>query len=65
MLKTDHIDSDVVVVMDDVLGNAKTADVAIHNQRLTSARFEMMHLIPINYEVANGCFGVRTVNSNA
>ena len=65
MLKTDHIDTDVVVVIDDVLGNAKTADIAIHNQRLTTARFQMVHSIPINYEVANGCFGVRPVNSNA
>src|ERR1022692_362432 len=64
-LETDHVDSDVVVVVDHIVRNAEVGNVPVHHQRLARTGFEVMHLIPVNHQFADGSLSVGTVHSNA
>ena len=64
-LETNDVDSDVVVVVDNIVSNAKVRDVPVHYQRLARTGFEMMHLIAVNNQFTDRSLGVGTVNGNA
>src|ERR1017187_4934967 len=64
-LKTDDVDSDVVVVVDNIVSNAEVRDVPVHYQRLTRTGFEVMHLIAVNNQFTDRSLGVGTVYRNA
>src|ERR1017187_8487956 len=64
-LKTNNVDSDIVVVVDNIVRNAEVRNVAVHNQRLARTGFEVMHLIPVNDQFTDRSLGVGTVYSNA
>src|SRR5215469_3410706 len=65
VLKADDIDSDVVVVVDDVVRDAEVRDIPVHNQRLARTCLEVMHLIAVNDQVSDRSLGVGTVYSDA
>ncbi len=64
-LETDDIDSDVVVVVDNIVRDAEVRDVPVHHQRLARTGFEVMHLVAVNDQVGDRGFGVGTVYGNA
>ena len=64
-LKTDDVDSDVVVVVDNIVRDAEVRDVPVHHQRLARTGLEMMHLIAVNDQVSDRSLGVGTVYGNA
>ena len=47
-LETDDVDSDVVVVVDNVVRNAEIRNVPIHYQRFARTGLEMMHFITVD-----------------
>src|SRR5664279_2937630 len=64
-LETDDVDSDVVVVMDNIVRNAEVRDVPVHHQRLARTGFEVMHFIAVNNQVSDRSLGVGSVHGNA
>src|SRR5215467_7694681 len=64
-LKADDVDSDVVVVVDDVVRDAEVRDVPVHNERLARTGLQVMHLIAVNDQVRDRSLGVGTVYGNA
>ncbi len=64
-LETDHVDSNVVVVVDDIVGDAEVRDVPVHYQRFAGTSLEVMHLVAVNDQVRDGSFGVGAVHRNA
>jgi hypothetical protein len=65
VLKADDVDSNIVVVVDNVVRDAEVRDVSVHYQRLTRTGFEMMHLIAVNDQVSDWCLGIGSIDSNA
>ncbi len=65
MLETDDVDSDVVVVVDNIVRDAEVCDVSVHYQRLAGTGFEVMHLIAVNDQVRDRSLGIGAVNGNA
>jgi hypothetical protein len=57
-LKTDDVNSDVVVVVDDVVRDAKIRDVPIYYKRLARTGLKVVHLIPVNDQVGNRSLGL-------
>src|SRR4030095_12610960 len=64
-LKADDVDSDVVVVVDDVVRDAEVRDVPVHNERLARTCLEVMHLIAVNDQISDRSLGVGAVYGNA
>ena len=64
-LEADHVDSDVVVIVDDVVGDAKVRNVPVHYQRFAGPGLEMMHFIAVNHQVTDRSLGVGAVYRNA
>src|SRR5208337_1366879 len=64
-LETDHVDSNVVVVVDNIVCNAEIRDVPVHHQRFARTGLEVMHLIAVNHEFADRSLGIGTVDGNA
>ena len=64
-LETDDVDSDVVVVVDNIVRNAEVRDVPVHHQRLARTGLEVMHLIAVNDQVSDRRLGVGAVYGNA
>jgi hypothetical protein len=64
-LETDYIDSDVVVVVHNIVSNAEVGDIPVHHQRLARTGFEVMHLIAVNHQLTDRSLGVGTVYGNA
>src|SRR6202167_1812392 len=64
-LKTDDIDSDVVVVVDDIVGDAEVPYVPVHHQRFAGTRLEVMDLVAVNYQFTDRSFSVGAVDGDA
>src|SRR5580692_9134100 len=64
-LKTDNIDSNVVVVVYNIVSNAEVRDIPVDYQRLAGPGFEVMHFIAVNDQVGDWGLGVGTVDGNA
>ena len=64
-LETDDVDSDVVVVVDNIVRDAEVRDVPVHYQRLARTGFKVMHLIAVNDQVSDRSLGVGAVHGNA
>src|ERR1019366_3892421 len=64
-LETDHVDSNVVVVVNNIVRDAEVRDIPVHHQRLARTGFEVMHLIAVNDQISNRHLGIGTVYSNA
>lgn len=63
--KADDIDSDVVVIVDDVVRHAKVRDVPVHNQRLARTCLEVMDLIAVNDQIGDRSLGIGTIYGDA
>src|ERR1035441_4676307 len=64
-LETDDVDSDVVVVVDNIVRDAEVCDVPVHHQRLARTGLEVMHLVAVNDQVSDRSLGVGTIHGNA
>src|SRR6185369_9168837 len=65
LLETDDVDSDVVIVVDNVVRDAEVRDIPVHHQRFARSGFEVMHLITFNDQVGDWRFCVGTVYGDA
>src|SRR5580765_2468877 len=63
--KADHVDSDVVVIVHDILGNSETSHVSIDHKRFARTCLEMVNFIALDNEIADWRFRVCTVNGDA
>src|SRR5581483_10391032 len=63
-LKANDIDSNIVVVVDDIMGNAEISDVSIHHQRLARTGLEMMHFVAVNNQISDRSLRVGTVHGD-
>src|SRR5207248_5957472 len=64
-LETDDIDSDVVVVVHNIVRDAEVRHVPVYHQRLAGTSLEVMHLIAVNEQVRDRSLGVGTVYRDA
>src|SRR5580698_1609079 len=65
VLEADDVDSDVVIVVDNIVRNAEVRDVPVHYQRLARTGLEMMHLIAVDHQFTDWSFGIGAVYRNA
>src|ERR1700722_828725 len=64
-LETDDVDSDVVVVVDNIVRNPEVRNVPVHYQRFAGTGLKMMNFIAVDNQFADRSFGVGPVDGNA
>ena len=64
-LKADDVDSDVVVVVDDVVCDAEVGHVSVHHQRFARTGLEVVDHVAVNYQLTDGSGGVGAVYGDA
>src|SRR5215831_15345477 len=63
--KADSVDADVVVVVDQVVGDGEGIDVAVYGEGLAAARLQMVDLIAADGDVVQRGWRLRAVESDA
>src|ERR1035437_5547173 len=63
--KANSVDADVVVVVDQVVGNGEGIDVAVDGEGLAAARLQVVDLIAADGDVVQRGWRLRTVESDA
>ncbi len=63
-LKANDVDSDVVIVVDNIVRNSEVRNVPVHYQRLARTGLEVMNFIAVNDQIGDGSLGIGAVDSN-
>ena len=61
----DHIDPDVVVVVDPVFGDEESVDVAVQDQGFAGAAFAVIYLAPFDGQIPDRCLIIAGVDTDA
>ena len=64
-LKPDRVDADIVVIVDDVVRDAKAVDVAVHHQRFAGTEFQRVDFIAVDDDVRQALRRARAVHRDA
>jgi len=61
----DDVDSNIVVVVDDIVREAEICDVSVHHERFAGSRLQMVNFVAVDNKVGDGRFGIRAVHGDA
>ena len=64
MLETDDVDSNIVVIVNSISGHSEICNVPVQDQRFAGAGLQVMDLISIDDQIADGCLCIRAVHRN-